>query len=200
MQWPPQEPQRANPQIQVPSCSYTWRPKQGGDAVSRYPTEEKEPPLLHLPNEVACTWNPQTARHNFMAGIRTPQVDQKDSRTMTRPGIVAISPLATLNCVTWDCVWEAITSDEDMHLLLTIIEDGVPQPRHELPRPLQPYYQYRERQHSTDGVILYKGCVVIPPCLRQEVPVRAPLCPPGHNFNDHAGRIFRLLARDHLSY
>ena len=94
-----------------------------------------------------------------MASIQTPQVDQKDPRTMTRPRIAAISPLATLHCITWDRIREAIA-------LLMLIDDGVSQSRHELPPPLRPYYQYREQLHSTDGVILYKGGVVIPPCLR----------------------------------
>ena len=139
------------------------------DAVSRNPTGEKEPPMLHLPNDVACTRDPQVTRHNFMAGIRTPQVNQKDPKKRTRPGMAAISPLATLHCVTWDLAREAIASDEDMHLLLTLIEDGVPQSHHELPPLLRPYCQYCEHLHSTDGVILYKSRVVIPPCLHQEV-------------------------------
>ena len=69
--------------------------------------------------------------------------------------MAAISQLATLHCVTRDQVREPIASDEDLHLLLMLIEDGVPQSRHKLPPPLRPYYQYREHLHSTDGVILY---------------------------------------------
>ena len=155
--------------------------------------------MLHLPDDVACTWEPQTTRHNFMAGIRTPQDDQKDPRTLTKPWMAAILQLTTLHCITRDRFRESIASDEDPHLFLMLIEDGVPQSHDELPPLLRPYHQYREQLYSTDGVILYKG-----PCRDSPMPpgspVHAPLCPPGHNLNDRAGRIFCLLARDHLSY
>lgn len=110
---------------------------------------------------------------------------------------MAISPLATLHRVTWECVREADANNENMHLLITHIEDGLLPTRHELPPPLQPYYQYREHSHSTDGVILYKGCVVILPCIRQEV---YPLCSPLHNLNDCASIVLRRLVRDHFRH
>ena len=136
------------------------------DAVSRNPSVDKEPQMLHLRDDVACSWNPQAIRHDFLAGIR---VDQGDPNPATKPGMVAISSLAALKCVTWDHVREATASDEDMHLLLTLIEEGLPQSRHEFPSTLWPYHQHREYLHSMDGVILYKGRVVVPPCLRLDV-------------------------------
>jgi len=50
-----------------------------------------------------------------------------------------------------------------------LIEQGMPEHRHEVPEPLKQYFQYREGLSTVDGVILYKDRIVVPPSLRQEV-------------------------------
>ena len=71
--------------------------------------------------------------------------------------------------VTWERVKLATTSNRDKTQLIDIIESGFPNFRHELPRALQEYYQFREHLYTVDGVILYKNRIVIPPSLRQHV-------------------------------
>jgi len=67
-------------------------------------------------------------------------------------------------------VREATASDEDMHLLLSLIENGMPQFCHELPHALHAFHQFCEQLHTSDGVIIYKDRVVIPLSLQQDIP------------------------------
>ncbi len=139
------------------------------DAVSHNPSVDKEPPILHLPDDVARhTEHAAAVRRDFLAGIQSlcnPIAHNPTHRIVS----AATSTPATLQCVTWDRLREATASDEDMHQLLTLIKRGFPQSRHEIPHSLRSYYQYREHLHSTDGVILYRDCIVIPHCLRYDV-------------------------------
>ena len=59
-------------------------------------------------------------------------------------------------------------SDPIMNQLISIIEDGIPNNRHELPPQLREYHQFRDNLYTVDGVAMYKDRVIIPPCLRQE--------------------------------
>ena len=61
----------------------------------------------------------------------------------------------------------ATASNRDMVHLMSIIESGFPNFRHELPPTLREYYQFRDHLYTVDGVILYKDRIVIPPSLRQ---------------------------------
>ena len=54
-----------------------------------------------------------------------------------------------------------------MLLLLSTIEEGMPDHRSQLPPQLRDNHQFREHLYSIDGVIIYKGRIVIPPSLRQ---------------------------------
>jgi hypothetical protein len=56
-----------------------------------------------------------------------------------------------------------------MKTLVSIIESGFPEFRHELPRDLHEYFQFRDNLYTVDGVILYKDRVVIPPQLRDDI-------------------------------
>ncbi|CAB4013560.1 Hypothetical predicted protein [Paramuricea clavata] len=56
--------------------------------------------------------------------------------------------------VTWDNVKLATTSDPAMHMLASIIESDFPDLRHELPRELHEYFQFRENLYTVDGIIL----------------------------------------------
>lgn len=52
---------------------------------------------------------------------------------------------------------------------MSIIENGMPKFRHELPVPLRAYHQFREHLHTIDGVVIYKDRIVIPPSLREDI-------------------------------
>ncbi len=53
-----------------------------------------------------------------------------------------------------------------MLLLLSTREDGIPVQRHQLLAAIREHHQYRKHLYSTDGVVIYKDRIVIPPSLR----------------------------------
>ena len=77
-----------------------------------------------------------------------------------------ISSLQSTHTVDWEPVQIATSSDENMLLLLSAIEDGLPEFKHQLPAPIREYHQFRRHLYSSDGVVLYKDRIVIPPSLR----------------------------------
>ena len=81
----------------------------------------------------------------------------------------SIAALNSLQVISWDRVRKKTSSDEEMTTLIDILESSIPEFRHELPPPLRCYHQFRDNLHTSDGVVLYKSRVVIPPSLRQEV-------------------------------
>ena len=64
---------------------------------------------------------------------------------------------------------EATRGDVDMHILEEMATDGISDSKIEMPETIRDYHQYRENTTSTDGVILYKDRVIVPPSLRGEV-------------------------------
>ena len=74
--------------------------------------------------------------------------------------------LQDIKTVDWNQVRTATNSDSDMLSLLSIIEEGMPDHRSQLPPPFRDYHQFREHLYSVDGVVIYKGRIVIPPSLR----------------------------------
>ena len=79
----------------------------------------------------------------------------------------AATQLQDIQTVNWNQVRTATSSDTDMSTLLSIIEEGMPDHTYQLPPQLRDYHQFREHLYSIDGVIIYKGRIVIPPSLRQ---------------------------------
>ena len=53
-----------------------------------------------------------------------------------------------------------------MKTCFSTIEDGFPEFRHQLPPPIREYHQLRKHLYSSDGVVIYKDRIVIPPSLR----------------------------------
>ena len=77
-----------------------------------------------------------------------------------------LSSLHTTHTVSWEQVQTATSSDDNMFLLLSTIEDGIPKFKHQLPPPIREYHQFRKHLYSSDGVVIYKDRIVIPPSLR----------------------------------
>jgi len=75
----------------------------------------------------------------------------------------AIFAMSTIQAVTWNRVKLETASDSNMNQLISIIEDGMPRQRHELPPQLREYHQFREELYTVDGVAMYKDRVVITP-------------------------------------
>lgn len=142
------------------------------DATSRHPAGSSNVQKMHLPDDVAsaedCLNIPQLSDYHkdFLAGIRTsePYID-----SLTKEVEVAATSLEAIQSVTWDRTKEATASDDNFHQLLTLIENGMPEYRHELPPSLQEFHQYRDHLHSVDGVVMYKDRIVIPPSLRPDI-------------------------------
>jgi hypothetical protein len=105
-----------------------------------------------------------------MAGIRCeePPLESWSHDIDNQLTSSAVSTLNTM-AITWDRVKLATTSDKDLNQLVSIIESGFPEFRHELPPALHEYYQFREHLYTVNGVILYKDRTVIPPSLRQQI-------------------------------
>ena len=72
-----------------------------------------------------------------------------------------------IQTINWNQVHTTTSSDTNMLLLLTIIKEGMPDHKSQLSRQLGDYHQFREHLYSINGVIIYKGRIVIPPSLRQ---------------------------------
>ena len=63
-------------------------------------------------------------------------------------------------------VREATAEDESMQKLLSIIRDGWPDNKNEVPSELKPYFHVRDTLSHQDGVILKGERIVIPKSLR----------------------------------
>ena len=92
------------------------------DAISRHPSGDTNPEILCLPDDIAHTQNATAVQRMFLAGIRTQEAADRDNSTTE----ISTYSLESLHSVTWDRVREATANDEDMHLLLSLIENGMP--------------------------------------------------------------------------
>ena len=128
----------ANHKKEEEDGAHIWHSQQGTDAISRDPSGDTNPEILCLPDDIALTQNAMAIQRMLLAGIRTQEAADQDSSTTD----ISTYSLESRHSVTWDCVREATASDEDMHLLLSLIENGVPQFRHELPHALHHFHRY----------------------------------------------------------
>ena len=144
------------------------------DAVSRHPTGPTNPDMMPLPDDIAASgvsaipslFNPPG--HSFLSGIRCKEPPTPYTTIDDELASLVSTSLNTL-AITWDRIKVATASDPNMVQLISIIESGFPEFRHELPPALREYHQFRDHLYTVDGVILYKSRTVIPPSLRQHV-------------------------------
>ena len=150
--------------------------RQLADAMSRHPSGTPHPDKLHLQDDITPNdddpsnlLSTMMIQHAFLEGIRTNEdtIDHGNIDDAVRNA--ATYALESLQSITWDRTRQETASDENMHLLMSIIENGMPKFRHELPIPLRAYHQFREHLHTIDGVVIYKDRIVIPPSLREDV-------------------------------
>ena len=78
----------------------------------------------------------------------------------------AAASLLDIHTVDWNQVRVATSSDADVLSLLSIVGEGIPDHRHQLPPQLSDYHLLREHLYSIDGVVMYKDRIVILPSLR----------------------------------
>ena len=79
---------------------------------------------------------------------------------------VMATSLDALKSITWNDVCMATTGDGMISTpLVSLIEDGFPESRREMPQALQDYFHLENSLYTLDGVVLYNDCIVIPPSL-----------------------------------
>ena len=141
------------------------------DAMSRYPSSASDDPMLHLEDDVAAINigdSRQTlSMHDFLSSIRCDE--QIDTSVDEQVLSTAIASLNSIEATTWNRVKLETNSDENMIQLISIIENGFPPNRNDIPPELREYHQFREHLSSIDSVVLYKDRVVIPPSLRPSI-------------------------------
>ena len=140
------------------------------DTASRYPGGPSDTDTMQLPDDMdEQEVHPLHHLHELLVGVRCIESELEANSIDTPIHDGAIGAL-THTSVTWQRVKLETASDADMqHLLQLIEQDSMPDSRHDLPKNLSDYHQFRDDLFTLDGVILYKERVVIPPILRQEV-------------------------------
>ena len=140
------------------------------DTLSRHPTGDHHPPKMVLHDKIHSIQDstaapPPRIPTQLIAGICTD--DQLHSiRTENQLQESLLSSLHSTHTVNWEQVQTATSSDDNMLLLLSTIEDGIPELKHQLPPSIREYHQFRRHLYSSDGVVIYKDRIVIPPSLR----------------------------------
>ena len=86
-----------------------------------------------------------------------------------------------------------VTSDEKRLLLFFIIEDGFPKYKQQLPPSMREYHLFKKHLYSSDGFVIHKHHIAIPPSLRP-THLSALCCPPGHLSNGSKSRSINFLA------
>ena len=139
------------------------------DCMSRNPTGSPSQHQLTLPDDIdsieITTPPPLAIPAQLMSGL---QASDQLAATTVENSLQAswACALASLQSVTWSEVQNATASSPDLVLLLSTVEDGFPASADLVPPPIRQYYQHRSHLSSSDGVILYKDRIVVPPSLR----------------------------------
>ena len=146
------------------------------DAISRNPTGD--PKQMVLTDDIAVINESfdlsdnvsfHDIRHTLLSSIMID--DNFDNSSDLAIQVAAVSSIDSLGLqsITWDTVRIATNSDDDMVKLVELVENGMPEFRHELPSSLREYFQFKEDLYTVDGVVMYRDRIVVPPSLRKSV-------------------------------
>ena len=136
------------------------------DALSRYPSGPHNPPGMSLPDAVSAP--PPRIPLSLMAGL---SIDASDATAEMDEDDLVASLCSTLESrlpITWQRLKEETTSDDDLQLLLTTIEEGFPPKQADMPPNIRSFHIHRPHLYTVDGVAVYKDRVVIPASLRAD--------------------------------
>ena len=133
------------------------------DALSRHPSGPPNTPKMTLQDDIASPV--LTIPTALMAGVITDEPRDESTDDVIQESLA--SALTANQPLTWEQVQTATTSDEDMILLLSLIEDGFPEKRCMVPTSIQEFHNHRHHLYSIEGVVVYKDRLVIPRALRQ---------------------------------
>ena len=124
------------------------------DALSRHPVGSSR--HLTLPDDAAqVSPSDSTMSRTLLIAARS----QPDGPAVCPVGEDAIGGIKS---VTWNDIRVATSSDDSMAKLVNLIEDGFPDSKADLPTELRPYFQFRDKLNSFDGVVLYNDRILIP--------------------------------------
>ncbi|XP_068205366.1 uncharacterized protein [Palaemon carinicauda] len=118
------------------------------DTLSRHPRGNGPPMKLRLQDDIA-----------FMHSCSDEIKDDIDSALQCAHA----TSLQTLGSVTWDKVQTATNSCPDFQHLITLIENGIPEAKNDVPPHLHEYHNFRHELYTVDSVVIYKDRIVIPP-------------------------------------
>ena len=136
------------------------------DAISRHPTGPLKPDKFCLPDDAHAASAGMPRAILSMIRTEAPDCSAGIDAEIT---VAAAHALEGMAAVTWNKVREATTSDPTMFRLLETITDGMPDTKLQLSPYLREYFNFREHLSTTDGVVLYKDMVLIPPVLREDI-------------------------------
>ena len=100
-----------------------------------------------------------------MASVITDEPSDESTDDVIQESLA--SALTSNQPLTWEQVQTATTSDEDMILLLSLIEDGFPEQRCMVPTSIRQFHNHRHHLYSIEGVVVYKDRLAIPRALCQ---------------------------------
>ena len=123
------------------------------DTTSRNPTGSQEQKQLVLHDDVASACRRRDSVETFEDSIR----------------LSLVSALNSVHSITWNKVKIATNSNPDFLQLLEIIASGIPEDKSEMPSSLLEFHKFRHELYAVDGVVIYKGRVVVPPSLRTSI-------------------------------
>ena len=86
--------------------------------------------------------------------------------------LVTINSLNTaqqLSVITWDKIHNETQEDRVLVKLIEQVEQGFPESQHKMSEELKEYHKHRHNLHVVDGVVCYKGRLIIPTSLRKEM-------------------------------
>lgn len=143
------------------------------DALSHHPPGCEAPQKLHLPDDVAPLFESPSSSPDLAVQPHTIPGTTHDQTTAVNfeesLKQAAVLTLNSLRANTWDQLTTSSNSNKTMVELLKRIEQGFPASKNYLPPTLHDYYPFREHLYGTDGVILYKDRVIIPPNLHKNI-------------------------------
>ena len=125
--------------------------------------------LINDENNLSDYMSFQDIRHNFLSSIMIKDSSEYIPYVEIQQAAASSITNFSIHTITWDTVRVATNSDDQMIKLVEIIENGMPEFRHELPSSLREYFQFREDLYTVDGVVMYKDRIVIPQSLRKNV-------------------------------
>ena len=119
---------------------------------SRHPTEDTHQLKMHLQDDISAITQSEQPLPDIELVIY----------------MDAITFLHYLHAINWNKVCIATTSDTNITLLTSTIEDGIPEHQQDILDALRIYHPFQEHLSTIKGIILYKDCIIILPSLRQD--------------------------------